>query len=127
MFSGAMLRFWAYRALSEFFSITLRIRPGQRLVTDGPYRFVRHPSYTGFLMFSTAIPFVFYRPDGPLACVSDVIPEEIKAVLRVLPVIMPIFMLMLRLPKEEVLLSNSFPSEWARYSRTTKRLVPGVF
>lgn len=41
---------WVHRELGRNFSATLEIRANQILVTSGPYRRVRHPMYTAFLL-----------------------------------------------------------------------------
>ncbi len=38
--------FWTLRALGTNVSETFLTKPGQTLVTDGPYRWIRHPLYT---------------------------------------------------------------------------------
>ncbi|KAJ8482315.1 hypothetical protein ONZ51_g5434 [Trametes cubensis] len=44
---GAALRVACFRALGPLFTFELTISPTHRLVTDGPYAWVRHPSYAG--------------------------------------------------------------------------------
>lgn len=55
--AGALLGLWA--ALTcPFFSSVARIQTdrGQRVVTAGPYRFVRHPGYAGTIVFNALTP-----------------------------------------------------------------------
>jgi protein-S-isoprenylcysteine O-methyltransferase Ste14 len=49
---GYLFTLWALAA-NTFFSNVMRIQEerGHRVVSDGPYRFVRHPGYAGFLVF----------------------------------------------------------------------------
>src|SRR3954452_8421510 len=47
---GLAIRVWAIAALGRRFRTTVEVDPGQAIVTSGPYRWVRHPSYTGLLM-----------------------------------------------------------------------------
>jgi protein-S-isoprenylcysteine O-methyltransferase Ste14 len=47
MLAGLTLRGWAVRTLGRSFTLQLDVDPGQRVVEDGPYRWIRHPSYVG--------------------------------------------------------------------------------
>src|SRR5688572_22565687 len=49
---GLWIFFRSHADLSTNWSITLEIREGHRLVTDGIYRHIRHPMYSGFLLYS---------------------------------------------------------------------------
>jgi protein-S-isoprenylcysteine O-methyltransferase Ste14 len=48
--AGVALAVWSRRTLQTNFTVTLGIKSDHRLITEGPYRRVRHPIYTGFLM-----------------------------------------------------------------------------
>ncbi|KAI0033379.1 hypothetical protein K488DRAFT_84985 [Vararia minispora EC-137] len=45
LFLGILIRVWCFRTLGTLFTFELTIRPNHTLRTDGPYAFVRHPSY----------------------------------------------------------------------------------
>jgi len=47
MVAGLALRTWAVRTLGRCFTLEIRVEPGQAIVRDGPYRWIRHPSYAG--------------------------------------------------------------------------------
>jgi protein-S-isoprenylcysteine O-methyltransferase len=47
---GIIFRFWAIQTLGKYFSTRLIIQEVQELVTSGPYRYLRHPSYTGAII-----------------------------------------------------------------------------
>jgi protein-S-isoprenylcysteine O-methyltransferase Ste14 len=47
---GIALRIWASRVLGRYFTRTLRTTAEQRVVSDGPYRVVRHPGYVGDIL-----------------------------------------------------------------------------
>lgn len=47
---GYILRFYAIAALDGGFSVILHVASDQKLITTGPYAYVRHPSYTGSLL-----------------------------------------------------------------------------
>src|SRR4051794_37745232 len=48
--AGLGLRWWAIRTLGKFFTVDVAVHKEHRLVTAGPYAWLRHPSYTGLLM-----------------------------------------------------------------------------
>jgi protein-S-isoprenylcysteine O-methyltransferase Ste14 len=48
--SGNLLRQWCFRELGTLFTFEVTILPDHKLVTSGPYSYVRHPSYTGIYM-----------------------------------------------------------------------------
>ena len=47
MWAGMAFRLWAIATLGKFFRTTVIVQEGHKLVTAGPYRFLRHPAYTG--------------------------------------------------------------------------------
>ncbi|KAI0646287.1 ICMT-domain-containing protein [Trametes meyenii] len=47
---GGAVRVWSYRTLGRFFTWQLAVKSDHKLVTEGPYAFVRHPSYTSWVM-----------------------------------------------------------------------------
>jgi protein-S-isoprenylcysteine O-methyltransferase len=50
MIAGLALRTWAVVSLGPWFTWNVAVQAGQTLVTHGPYRVIRHPSYTGALI-----------------------------------------------------------------------------
>lgn len=50
MWSGLATRVWAVVALGGAFRITVEVDPDQAVVTSGPYKWIRHPSYAGLLL-----------------------------------------------------------------------------
>ncbi len=47
MVGGLILRSWAVLCLGRFFTWNIELTLGQSVIKSGPYRFIRHPSYTG--------------------------------------------------------------------------------
>ncbi len=56
---GMALRLWAIRTLGKFFTSSVVVQEGQHVITAGPYRWMRHPSYTGSVLtvLGTALAF----------------------------------------------------------------------
>lgn len=57
--AGDLLLLWAM-AVNRFFSKIVRIQRerGHRVVSVGPYRYVRHPGYVGWILMSAAVPLI---------------------------------------------------------------------
>jgi len=48
--AGVLLRFWSFHTLGRYFTFTVQTSSDQPVITAGPYRLVRHPSYSGLLL-----------------------------------------------------------------------------
>jgi protein-S-isoprenylcysteine O-methyltransferase Ste14 len=50
LLAGLVLRGWSFMALGEYFTHTVMVSSDQPVITAGPYRVLRHPSYTGVIL-----------------------------------------------------------------------------
>lgn len=108
--SGIAVRWWAIVTLGRFFTVDVQIAPDHELVERGPFRAVRHPSYTGVL----------------LAFVGFALSLANWGALLV--IVLPIFAAFLRrMEVEEQALTAALGATYVNYMRRTKRLVPGVY
>ncbi len=53
--SGISLRFWSMRTLGRYFTVIVQTSSDQPVITAGPYRLIRHPSYAGLLLIVLAV------------------------------------------------------------------------
>jgi protein-S-isoprenylcysteine O-methyltransferase Ste14 len=104
------LRWTAVMTLGKSFSANVAIRTTQSLHKTGLYSLVRHPSYTGLILilFAEAL-----RTRNWVGFAVVLIPTTAA--------------LLYRIHVEEAALSSAFGEEYAAYSGTTKRLIPGVY
>lgn len=107
--AGLALRWWAILTLGRFFTVDVAIHHDHELVTRGPYRLARHPSYTGLLLLFVALT-ILYGNGAAL-------------VVALLPILLA---LLYRIRVEEEALSAAFGPAYAKYRRTTKALLPGL-
>jgi protein-S-isoprenylcysteine O-methyltransferase len=108
--AGAALRDWAIVTLGRYFRREVTIEPGQRIVRRGPYRVLRHPSYTGLLLSLVGLGLAFGSWVGAAV-----------VLLAVLVGMLP------RIHVEERALARTFGAEYADYAASTWRLVPYVW
>lgn len=57
--SGALLRLWAIRTLGRYYSHIVRRVADHEIITSGPYRYIRHPSYAGMIVAHAGIALFF--------------------------------------------------------------------
>lgn len=108
--AGLILRWWAIITLGRFFTVDVTIEKDHELVERGPFRVVRHPSYTGVL----------------LAFVGLALSLRNWAALLV--ILLPIGAAFIhRMNVEEDALSRALGPRYADYMKRTKRLVPLVY
>jgi protein-S-isoprenylcysteine O-methyltransferase len=55
MLGGIAFRWYAMSVLGRFFTVNVSIQEGHTLVETGPYRYIRHPSYTGALITEVGV------------------------------------------------------------------------
>ena len=55
MIGGLFIRVWSIHLLGKFFGNDVRILPNHKLIQEGPYAHVRHPSYTGAFLVALGI------------------------------------------------------------------------
>ena len=101
---------WTNHALAENFSTVLRIREGHRLITTGPYRFVRHPMYTVFVIMTIGF---------GLLSANWLIGGSLLGAIAVV--------MIFRTPLEEKMLLDHFGGDYRRYMQRTGRYIPRLF
>jgi protein-S-isoprenylcysteine O-methyltransferase Ste14 len=109
MVTGLVLRIWAVLTLGRSFRTTVEVHRDQRVVDTGPYRSVRHPSYTGLLL--VVLGFEIGTRVWP----------------AVLLVLLPCAAVVRRIAVEEAFLLAALGPSYAAYRGRTRRLVPGVW
>jgi protein-S-isoprenylcysteine O-methyltransferase len=108
--AGIALRWYAIVHLGRFFTVNVAIAADHRLIDNGPYRLLRHPSYTGALLAFCGLG-VCLRNGAALAVL-------------VIPVLV-VFLRRMRI-EEEALLA-AFGEPYRDYMRCTWRLIPFIY
>ena len=55
LLAGGILRRYCFKTLGKYFTGTVVVSPNQQVIQTGPYRLVRHPSYTAAMLMFTGI------------------------------------------------------------------------
>ena len=105
---SSVLMYWTLSSLGKNLTDTVVIRDSATLVTDGPYRFVRHPFY-----FTTAV---------VMASVTILTANWLIGILTVVV----LSLLAIRTPKEEQALIERFGKPYLNYMARTGRFIPRI-
>ncbi|KAF5377895.1 hypothetical protein D9615_006828 [Tricholomella constricta] len=126
---GTTLRVQSFRTLGCLFTFELCIRKNHRLVVNGPYAFIRHPSYTGLIM--TIIGYYCNHASGSWLRECGLLETILgKLMLCVWMTIAGavVASLLLRVSREDQILQMKFGEEWERWARRVPyKLVPGIY
>jgi protein-S-isoprenylcysteine O-methyltransferase len=107
---GIAVRWYSIIYLGRFFTVDVAIAADHKVIDSGPYRHVRHPSYTGLLMIWLGIGI----------CSGNIL----TLLAMTLP---PAIALLHRIGIEEAALSDALGSHYINYVGKTKRLIPFVY
>jgi protein-S-isoprenylcysteine O-methyltransferase Ste14 len=106
--AGILLREWAILILGKHFTVRVQVHEKTALTTDGPYRHIRHPAYTGSLLTYTGIAWAVGSWSGVIfALIVCFAAYEYRIVV------------------EEKALQDKFGTEYERYKKRTWKLFPG--
>jgi protein-S-isoprenylcysteine O-methyltransferase Ste14 len=106
--AGLVTCIWARSTLGRNWSSVVMVKVDHELVQTGPYRFVRHPIYSGFILMFAAIVLLVGRVAGILALCLFV------------------YSFVLKLRREERVMLKQFPMSYPEYVKKTKLLVPFI-
>jgi protein-S-isoprenylcysteine O-methyltransferase Ste14 len=107
---GTALRWWAIFTLGRYFTIDVAVRSTQSVVQSGPYRFVRHPSYTAILIMLLGVGMALANWASLVVILAG-----------------GLIGLLYRVRVEERALVEALGQPYMDYMRTTKRFIPFIF
>jgi len=110
MVTGAAIRQWAMSTLGRRFTGVVVIQSDHALIETGPYRYVRHPSYTGAFLMWLGL---------GLALTNGVSLAALA--------LAAIIAYGLRVRTEEAALCEAFGAQYRDYMKRTRRFLPGLF
>ena len=108
--AGVVVRWYAILSLGRFFTVNVAIAADHRLVEAGPYRLLRHPSYTGALLAFLGLGVCL---DNWASLALLMVPTSV------------VFLWRMRI--EENALLETFGERYRDYMRRTRRLIPFIY
>lgn len=108
--AGSVLFVWARRTLGASYSGHIMVGKRQELVQSGPYRFIRHPAYAGYLLMALGISVGYSSLIGLISVLVLLLPS-----------------LVYRIKVEEKLLGERFGEAYQQYASQVKRLIPNIW
>jgi len=110
MIFGIAFRVWAVIVLGRYFTVYVRVSENQTVVDRGPYRLLRHPSYTGLLCTCLGIGLAL---GNWVALLLAIVPTTIAIVYRI--------------RVEERALLAGIGEPYRQFCATRARLIPHVW
>ncbi len=110
MYAGIALRLYAITVLGRYFTTSVAVEASQQVVEDGPYRLIRHPSYTGLLIILLGFGLSLTNWLSLLVIMGCAL-----------------IGFSYRIRVEEHVLKAQLGQRYQEYMRRTKRLIPFVF
>ena len=107
---GLGIRAWSIAVLGRSFRTTVEVDSQQAVIASGPYRWVRHPSYTGLLLIVTGFGLATGYWLALVVCLA-----------------LPLPALLWRIRVEEAELTRVLGDRYRAYQAHTRRLVPGLW
>ena len=107
---GIVLFVWARRVLGTNYSGHVSVKVGHSLVQNGPYHFIRHPAYLGYLLMALGIGLGYSSLAGLASTFLLLLPS-----------------LIYRIKVEEKLLFRYFGESYRQYAIVVKRLIPCIW
>lgn len=104
---GILFAIWARVNLGRNWGTPMSLKKDAELVTSGPYAYVRHPIYSGFLLGALGSCFV--------------------SIWWVIPLLLLFVYFVYSAKTEEKIMTNEFPAAYPDYMKRTKMLIPFVF
>lgn len=107
MMCGFILRQWSIQILGKLFTPVISIQQDHRLITKGPYKYVRHPSYSGLLLELLGASLAVFNWMSFILVFCFMLPP-----------------LIYRIKVEEKELTKQFGQDYIDYKKKAKMLIP---
>ncbi|WGI17181.1 isoprenylcysteine carboxylmethyltransferase family protein [Methanonatronarchaeum sp. AMET-Sl] len=108
--AGLTIRYWSLHTLGKNFNRTVKVKRQQELITKGPYKKIRHPSYLGLILITISIPIILGQITG-LIITAILITTTIKW----------------RMDYEEKTMEKEIGQRYIEWKNKRHRLIPPIY
>lgn len=109
LYAGVIFRVYAVATLRKFFSVTVKIKEGHKLIKSGPYAFLRHPAYTGSIASLLGMQL------------------GVRSIGFLIVIVLILAVYGYRIHVEEAALMENFGEAYEEYKKQTKRILPFIY
>ena len=110
MATGLIIRYWSLKTLGKNFNREIKVDRKQKLVSKGPYKKTRHPSYLGLILIVTSIPIILGQPIG-----------------IIITIILMTITIKWRMDYEEKKMEEKIGERYREWKKTRYRLIPLIY
>ena len=107
---GIILRLYSVLTLGRSFTVSVQVDLEQKIIQTGPYRYIRHPAYSGSILSLIGIALALRSIIGTIVTIT------------IIAVIYGY-----RIKIEEKILENNFKTDYQEYKKNTKRIIPFIW
>lgn len=107
---GVILRQWAVKTLGKYFRTHIQVQKDHKVIQTGPYKYIRHPSYTAALISVLGY--------------SITLNNWLSLIILFAFVSIAVYQ---RIIAEEKVLAKELGKDYQNYQKRTKKLIPGIF
>ncbi|MCB2357087.1 methyltransferase family protein [Clostridium estertheticum] len=108
--TGVLLRSYSVWILRNFFTLSVQVNSTQKIIQTGPYKYLRHPSYSGSILSLIGIALSFRSFEG---------------ILGTLIIIFVIYGYRIKI--EETILEKNFKETYKEYKDNTSKIIPFIW
>ena len=108
--AGIVLRLYSVLTLGKYFTVTVQVNSNQKIIQTGPYKYIRHPAYSGSILSLIGIGLAF---------------RSIIGIIGTLIIIEVIYGYRIKI--EEKILENNLKTSYKEYKQHTKRIIPFIW
>ena len=110
IFVGYFIRLFAILSLGNYFTVNITISMDHKLKTNGIYKKIRHPSYTGLILYYTGLGIAMEN----YICI-------------IILFVIPLMVVLYRIKNEEKVLQQHFSLSYNEYKKQSYKLFPFIY